>query len=545
MNFLEQILTSAQTHAEQPALSVIDDEGENLVVYSYQELMLAASVLLRRLKKLPNNGEASLRIGLLAGNGPAWVVADLALLLANMVEVPMPLAFTKETAANLIAATDFFLVDEKGRARLQQWGLEKDKKNALLVDIDALLCDADTDALSYLQRQQPPKLVDWVCKIIHTSGTTNLPKGVKIRYQGLDSVLQSLSERSTASHHQRALSLVPLSLLIEQVSVVYMSLMQGGTLVFSSPNARLLGEKGISAEQCLQRIANAKASVLTLTPALVDALAQKAKELCCSFIENESAGNSADKNTTKRLNKMLFGVEQTPLIACGGAPVSSESLAFLQKHGVSIYEGYGLSENSSVVCWNSAEANRLGSVGKALSHVQLKLAGDGELLVKSSSLFAGYSQLDPSACDVDQDGWLSTGDIAYIDDDDFVFIRGRKKHVIITANGRNVSPEWLEVSLCCQQGVNNAVIVGDGLQKLYALVVTEPETDLAVLHTQLERYGREFMSDIERPDEYVFLRADDARLSECWTITGRPRRDHIKDLVISLTRKESEDAAHA
>ena len=141
----------------------------------------------------------------------------------------------------------------------------------------------------------------------------------------------------------------------------------------------------------------------------------------------EAIADKAEKITSlkSRLNSILG--EEQPLIAAGGAPVSESTLKRLQTLGICVYQGYGLSENSSVVSWNYRDENKIGTVGKPLSHVQVKLSSDGELCIKSSSLFLGYSNTsDPSCCVLDSGGWLHTGDIATIDSDGYITIVGRK-----------------------------------------------------------------------------------------------------------------------
>jgi len=132
----------------------------------------------------------------------------------------------------------------------------------------------------------------------------------------------------------------------------------------------------------------------------------------------------------------LFGRETVPLLAAGGAPVNTDILLELDRLGIPVYQGYGLSENSSVATWNSRDANRIGTVGKPLAHVEVRISEEGELCLRSTSLFAGYSNEDPSSCSIDEDGWLHTGDLATQDDEGYISIVGRKKTMIITANGR-------------------------------------------------------------------------------------------------------------
>ncbi|XES01486.1 hypothetical protein HEP87_64085 [Streptomyces sp. S1D4-11] len=145
----------------------------------------------------------------------------------------------------------------------------------------------------------------------------------------------------------------------------------------------------------------------------------------------------------------------------------------LDAYGLTVHEGYGLSENSSVVSWNFPGAVRFGTVGRPLDHVRAELAEDGELLIRSTSLFAGYTREDPSSVVVDDQGRLHTGDLAEIDADGYLRITGRKKNLVITAGGRNVAPEWVEARYRELGFVREAAVVADGLDQVHGLFVID------------------------------------------------------------------------
>jgi hypothetical protein len=225
----------------------------------------------------------------------------------------------------------------------------------------------------------------------------------------------------------------------------------------------------------------------------------------------------------------MFGRPTPPFLACGGAPVSRRVLTALADRGIVVYEGYGLSENTSVVSWNTPAAHRPGSVGRPLEHVRVRLAPDGELLVRSSSLFAGYTTDDPTSLTLDAEGWLHTGDLAEIDDDGYLFLRGRKKNIVITSTGRNVAVDWVAARYREVPGVLAAAVLGDGLDELVGLLVVSG--DLDEVRAAAIRYGETQLSDFERVRRLTLIAADDPRVAGLFTVTGRPVADRIKTLI--------------
>jgi len=257
---------------------------------------------------------------------------------------------------------------------------------------------------------------------------------------------------------------------------------------------------------------------MVMAPALVE-------ELHRACLVSESADRS--------LLWQLFGSHAAPLICCGGAPINPALLAALDDRGIAVYEGYGLSENGSVVTWNRPAARRIGSVGKPLSHVQVRVADDGELLVKSSSLFAGYTVEDPSSLVVDAHGWLHTGDLASIDADGFVYITGRKKNVIITSSGRNVAPEWVEAQYATLPFVTAVAVVGNRMPVLHGLFLLQPEVDPDAARHAIEEFGARHMSTVERVQVAHLLSAQVDTYRRFFTVTGRPQRAQIEAAIMN------------
>jgi long-chain acyl-CoA synthetase len=159
----------------------------------------------------------------------------------------------------------------------------------------------------------------------------------------------------------------------------------------------------------------------------------------------------------------------------GAAPIAQEILQFFYACGVPVMEGYGMTETSTVATCNVPDDFRFGSVGKALPGVDIKIAEDGEILLKGPNIFQGYYKNEDATRETLDDGWLHTGDLGYLDDDGFLFINGRKKDIIITAGGKNITPANLENGLKQNRWISQAVVVGDKRPYLVALITLDPE----------------------------------------------------------------------
>lgn len=509
MNILNAILAQAKKNPQAPAVIQLqksaDGSYREITCYRYATLMHEAHQLAAYLQQ---RTDEDARIGIVMGNTPEWVLADMALLLAERAEVPVPLAFSGEQAGWLLHNCDLVLTDDIGAERLGQWQLGG---LALAGEIVAVACGQALPPALPLRHIAERMQTDTIIKVIHTSGTTSQPKGVQIRRHGLDALVTALWERARSDDYQRYLNLVPLSLLIEQVTALYMPLTSGGAVVMPPSDMPPLGSPGVTAAERLEIIRQACPSALTLTPALVEALADRA----------EAHAGAPD------LLPALFGRETVPLLAAGGAPVTTSVLFALDKLGIPVYQGYGLSENSSVATWNSRDANRIGSVGQPLAHVEVRIAEDGELCLRSTSLFAGYSNEDPSSCAIDELGWLHTGDLATQDAEGFISIIGRKKTMIITANGRNISPEWLESAYRSVPGVLQAIVYGDKQQFLGGLFVVEDMAQAPAIRQAIAAFAREHLNELEHIAEPVLFAHSPEIMAQLFTVTGRPRRNAV------------------
>ncbi|NUT88000.1 AMP-binding protein [Pseudomonas corrugata] len=509
INLLKQALQD-----NRQAVCAVDwTSGAESVALTYGELEHRALNLAAELQRrfaTPAHGDQVV-LGIATRNSSDWLVADLACLFAGITALPLPLAFSQSQAEHLAERCDGFLVDAAGQRTLaQRWKLNFP---------DSRLRRLSEPVIEQPLAHTPDAEGDWICKIIHTSGTTSRPKGVRLSNHAVGAVLTSLRERMPVNAHRRYLSLVPLSLLLEQVTAAYLPLLAGGTVHFLPPSEALLGEPGASPQRLVDWILQVQPTALTVPPVMIN-----------RFLEQLNDGGEAGARLASYLKSGAH-------ITCGGAAVSIDALHDLAEQGIEVYQGYGLSENASVVSMNTFEEQRLGSVGKPLPHVQVRIGADQTIEVKSSSLFSGYSGTDPSACSMSDDGWMDTGDLGMLDEDGYLYVHGRKKNVICLPNGRNVSPEQVELEYRKYPGVNDAAVFFDEQHGLVALLCVEstPARD------ELISWSTGRFSDIERPNRLWLLAKDDPLIEQLYTVTGRPKRADIATVFSTLQGNASNE----
>jgi acyl-CoA synthetase (AMP-forming)/AMP-acid ligase II len=295
-------------------------------------------------------------------------------------------------------------------------------------------------------------------------------------------------------------SIVPMSLLIELVLGVFIPILSGGTLSLMPEGVPEYGAASGNAAQYLELIAPNQPNFLYLPPKLL--------EEANMLLEHCSV-------------QQLFG-SQRPHIITGGAKIPVIVLEALEARGVQVFEAYGLSENSSIISLNSPAERRIGSAGKLLDGIEPKLV-DGELLVRTPTLCAGYYNADDTACDL-SDGYLHTGDIAEFRDG-FLYITGRKKHVIILSTARNISPEWVENVYKESPLVDDMIVMGEGKDEPCAIVLSTAGTEcvrdeMARLEHRLADFAR--VRQIRVIEDIALFR------EQFYTVTGRPRRAEIE-----------------
>lgn len=419
-------------------------------------------------------------VGLAMDNGPQAMLWDLAVLFEGLTCVTLPPFFSpsqrlhclKQSRVACVIADEAF-ADELTNAGYQRSG-------AFWTD-----SQPHTDIMP-----------QGTAKLTFTSGTTGNPKGVCLSAESVLTVARQLHEASLANAPTHHLAILPLAILLENIGC-YAALYAGATL--SLPGQSTLGVRGASGVDvprmlgCLQQ---RRPQSLILVPQLLLMLVS-----ACEM--------------------GAFDASMLRFAAVGGARVSRDLLVRAQRVGLPVFEGYGLSECASVVALNRPGAQRLGSVGKPLPHVQVRLADDGEVLIGGSPMLGYLGDPTPAP------HWWPSGDLGEFDAEGYLYLKGRKKHQFVTSFGRNVNPEWVEAELTQNNRIAQAFVHGEALPRNHALLwpASVDCTD-AQLAEAVDR-ANQALPDYARVHDWTRLAQPFTTDNGMATANGRPRREAI------------------
>ena len=328
--------------------------------------------------------------------------------------------------------------------------------------------------------------------LIYTSGTTGPPKAVVLSFGSLAWTAWTIDSMFDTHDDHRLLSYLPLAHIAEALNCIHSHAFSGCEVWF----ARSINELGDHLKDCKPTIFFGVPRVWekmyeTLTQRLGEATGVKAKLAAWSlkvgaevaevkFDGKQPSGmlaikyRLADKLVLSKIRAAL-GLDECLLPVSGAAPISKNTLLFFASLGIFIYEVYGQSEDCGPTSFNVPGGIKLGTVGRPIPGMEVKIAEDDEILVRAPSLFDGYAK-DPNATKaVLKDGWMLTGDLGRIDNEGFLSIIGRKKDILITAGGKNITPANLEGALMEIPLVEHAVVCGEGQKYLTALLTLNPD----------------------------------------------------------------------
>jgi long-chain acyl-CoA synthetase len=378
-----------------------------------------------------------------------WVITDLALHLAGVVHVPIHVTLSAEQIAEQIIGSGSTLVFVSTQGLLGKF----------LKLLPPGLTYLIHDDLNYASQPPTPPgglppapsiphpASSSLATILYTSGTTGRPRGVMLSHANLATNASSLVDAFGDPRPETRLCILPLSHIYARTCDLYTWVYRGSQLVIAE-----------SRETLDRDLALVRPTALNAVPFLYQRIADRIR----------AATSEADQQAAAV--RSFFG-GQMEILNCGGAPLAPEVETWYAARGLPVLMGYGLTETSPVISASTPQHYRPGAVGRPLPDVEVRIAHDGEVLACGPNIMLGYWNDDAATREIMPDGWLHTGDVGELDANGYLFIRGRKKELIVLSTGKKVTPTRVELLLTASPLIDQAIVFGDGLCGLIALIV--------------------------------------------------------------------------
>jgi long-chain acyl-CoA synthetase len=442
-------------------------------------------------------------VAIIGVNRPEWVIFDMAAVLAGGVPAGIYTTSSPSELAYIVnhAEAAFLLVEnndqwQKVHAQRQNLPLLRHvifmkgttpPEDPLCLSWEEFLAHGDVVEERVIEERVEGLKLEAPATFIYTSGTTGPPKAVMLSHRNLVWTAGSTAERIGVTQDERVISYLPLSHVAEQMFTIHGSAVSGMAPYFA-PSIDNLREDIASVrptlffgvprvwEKFYEAIRPRLAEGTPIRRSIVAWARRVGLEVSrFRMVGQQPTGALAAQYAVAK--KLVFskvheraGFDQARLIVSGAAPITREVMDFFASLDLLIQEIYGQSETSGPTSFNRAGAIRLGSVGQPIPDVEVRIADDGEILTRGPNTFIGYFKDPKATSEALVDGWLHTGDLGAFDANGFLSITGRKKEIIITAGGKNISPKNIEEAIKEIPLVNEAVVIGDRRKYLVALV---------------------------------------------------------------------------
>jgi long-chain acyl-CoA synthetase len=443
------------------------------------------------------------KVSILGNTRPEWTYFDFAALSVGAVVVPIYQTNSPEECQYVLENSDAKVVvvedDEqlakirevRGSLPLLEQVVRMTGNSDDAISLDDLAARGDGRDAAEWERRWSAVVPEDICTFIYTSGTTGPPKGCVISHGNYRAMLNMVNATSTIEDNDLTYLYLPLAhsfaLLIQLGSFDL-----GATIAYWErdplkimPNlAEVKPTYFPSVPRIFEKIYTAATSGMEKQGGLKKAIFDWSIRVGEKVRSKERAGREpgfllrkqygfADKQVLSKIRGLFGG--RLRLAVSGAAPISPEILRFFDAAGVLVLEGWGMTETSTAATISSPDDFRIGTIGKPFPGCEVKIAEDGEILVKGPNVFQGYYKNEEATRETIVNGWLHTGDLGAIDEDGFIRITGRKKDIIITAGGKNITPANLETEIKQHPLVSQCVVVGDRRPYLVALVTLDPE----------------------------------------------------------------------
>ncbi len=404
-------------------------------------------------------------VALLSKNCAQWIMADLAIMMAGHISVPLYATLTapsikqilehSEAKAIFVGKLDKYEEQKEGiPASVQKIGMELYGIHESISIEKMIATEKPLTEVAAWDR-------DEVLTIMYTSGTTGKPKGVMHSAGNFDAIVQTGIIDLELPMHPRLFSYLPISHIAERAGIEMIGIYRGAIFSFAE-----------SLDTFPKNLAETQPNLFFAVPRIWAKFREKISEKLPPKKLNTLLSIPIINNIIRKSIKKKLGLAEATHIYSGAAPISVDLLKWFDKIGVTIYQAIGMTEDCIYSHFNSRTANRFGTVGKALTGVKVKIADDGEFRLKCAGVMKGYyKEPELTAATFDEEGYLKTGDKAEYDKDGFLSIVGRVKDQFKTDKGKYVSPAPIEMLLLANQDIEQACVVGMGIPQPIALVV--------------------------------------------------------------------------
>jgi long-chain acyl-CoA synthetase len=531
---------NAVDHLANPRVQMVRRDGRWEAVSSQEFLRRVAGLSSAFVELGVKPGD---RVALFSTNRPEWHTADFAINGAGVITVPIYFNESSDRMTYILRHCGAKVIFVAGQPQLEKLlsvrGDLPELENIIVADAGAdvpreclryetLIGGARAKDVADYRERARQVLPGQLASIIYTSGTTGEPKGVMLTHTNFCSNVTDVGQDFHLNPAEDvALSFLPLSHVYER-TVAYIYLFQGCPLAYvesidAVPQALLEVHPTVLAavprffEKIYARLVE-QGSKTTGGKRMIFDWAMKIANQSVHWRASRGHASVAVKLQWLLADQLVYKKVRTGLggrlrlVSSGGAPLAKELVEFFWAIGVPIYQGYGLTETSPIVSTNYP-VNRVGSAGKPIANVRVRIAEDGEILVKGPCIMQGYyKNAEATREALTPDGWLGTGDIGHLDKDGYLYITDRKKDLIKTAGGKFVAPQPIENLLKTSPYILNAMIIGDKRKFIAALIVPNPTT----VGARLADEGLKFSSPAEmagHPRTHALLEEEVKRLT--------------------------------
>ncbi len=512
-------------------------------------------------------------VSIIGDNCPEWVIIDMGIQCVGGVAVGVYSTNAWPQVEYVVKNSEsrFFFVENE--EQLDKWLHFRDNasmlKKVVVWDLEGLRHFEDPMVMTYddileMGRhvvEDNPDLFDKrmaeitpedLSVLIYTSGTTGPPKGAMLTHRNVTWMGRAIVEDNPVYDTDEVMSFLPLCHIFERLFSVFAQITHGYTVNFTESldtvmdNMREISPTvGYAVPRIWEKYMSAvyiKMSDATWFKKLVFGIAYKIGKNHATLRMNFKPVPfylqilfQLSYFVVFRKLKERLGFDRLRIAYSGAAPISPDVLHFFQSIGVNLVEGYGQTEDTGVTCVSPAGKVKFGTVGPPLPGTEVRIAEDGEILVKSPSVFKGYYGNPKSTAETIRDGWLYSGDVGEIDEDGYLKITDRKKDIIVTAGGKNITPQYIENKLKASPYINDAVVIGDKRKFISCLIMIDE--DNVVKYAQDNKIQFSTYKDLtQSPDINKFIKGEVDKVNETLS-----RVEQVKKFTILPKKLYEED----